>query len=241
MYVRSKYLVFTVDYLVPTFIILAVLTLFYLVLYSPIFKIKEVSCQLDYLVCDNQIILAELDKLKGQNIFTLSKDKVTARLTSGDFTIRQATLTKELPGKVILDLQSVYPVAALQILGNPTWVILDQQLRVIGSRDSDPNVPTIIVPGPLSLTVGKPPSDDLIIQSIQLARRLADELFSIKSITLVDADTIELTLSDGRIAILTPKKDTSAQLVTLQIILRDDKIVQGINTIDVRFARPVLR
>lgn len=241
MYVRSKYLVFTVDYLVPTFIILAVLTLAYLLLYSPFFKIKEISCQLDYLVCDNQTILVELDKLKGQNIFTLSKDKVTSRLTSGDFTIRQATLTKELPGKVILDLQSVYPVVALQILGNPTWVILDQQLRVIGSRESDPNVPTIIVPGPLNLIVGKPPSDDLIIQSIRLARRLADELFSLKSITLVDQDTIELSLSDGRIAILTPKKDTSAQLRSLQIILRDDKIVQGINTIDVRFERPVLR
>ena len=76
------------------------------------------------------------------------EDKITARLLQGILR-SDKLLTKELPGKIILDLQSVYPFAALQIAGDPTWVILDQQLRVIGSRDQDPNVPTVIIPGPL--------------------------------------------------------------------------------------------
>jgi cell division septal protein FtsQ len=142
-----------------------VIALGYFTLYSSYFKINTVVCIIDYAECVDPSVLAELDKLKGQNIFTLSESSVTTRLTSGDFTIRQVALTKELPGKIILDLQSVYPVAALQVSGDPTWIILDQNHRVIGSRDSDPNVPTVIVPGPLTLTVGKVPSDDLLIQS----------------------------------------------------------------------------
>lgn len=241
MYVRSKYLVITLDYLFPIFICFGVIALGYFALYSSFFQIKTVICTLDYEACLDPSVLAELNKLKGENIFTLSGDRLTQRLTSGDFTIRQATLKKELPGKVIIDLQSVYPVAALAMPGDPTWIILDQNHRVIGTRSSDPNVPTVIVPGPLTLAVGKPLSDDLLIQSIQLARNLANELFTIKSITLVDADTIKLTLSDGVIAIFTPKKDLSEQLRSLQLILRDATITQGIKTIDVRFIRPVLR
>ena len=241
MYVRSKYLVITLDYLIPTFICLGVIALGYLALYSRFFKVNTVVCTLDFSECLDPSVLSELEKLKGKNIFTLSEDKVTRRLTSGDFTIRQVALTKELPGKIILDLQSVYPVAALQVSGDPTWIILDQNHRVIGSRDSDPNVPTVIVPGPLTLSVGKPLTDDLLIQSIQLAKSLADELFTIKSITLVDADSINLTLSDGKIAIFTPKSDLSQQLRSLQLILRDATMIQGIKIIDVRFIRPVLR
>lgn len=241
MYVRSKYLVITLDYLFPIFICLGVIALGYFTLYSSYFKINTVVCIIDYAECVDPSVLAELDKLKGQNIFTLSESSVTTRLTSGDFTIRQVALTKELPGKIIFDLQSVYPVAALQVSGDPTWIILDQNHRVIGSRDSDPNVPTVIVPGPLTLIVGKVPIDDLLIQSIELARNLADELFTIKSITLVDADTINLTLSDGKIAIFTPKSDLSKQLRSLQLILRDATMTEGIKIIDVRFMRPVLR
>lgn len=241
MYVRSKYLVITLDYLIPILICLGVIALGYFTLYSSYFKINTVVCIIDYAECVDPSVLAELDKLKGQNIFTLSESSVTTRLASGDFTIRQVALTKELPGKIILDLQSVYPMAALQVSGDPTWIILDQNHRVIGSRDSDPNVPTVIVPGPLTLTVGKVPSDDLLIQSIELARNLADELFTIKSITLVDADTINLTLSDGRIAVFTPKSDLSKQLRSLQLILRDATMTLGIKIIDVRFSRPVLR
>ncbi len=241
MYVRSKYLVITLDYLFPIFICLGVIVLGYLVLYSSFFKINTIVCTLDYAECLDPSVLAELEKLKGQNIFTLSEGRVTTRLTSGDFTIREANIKKELPGKIFLDLHSVYPVVALQIPGDPTWVILDQNNRVIGTRANDPNVPTVIVPGPLTLSVGKRLSDDLLIQSIQLAKNLADELFTIKSITLINDDAINLTLSDGRTAIFTPKKDLSQQLRSLQLILRDATMIEGIWIIDVRFIRPVLR
>jgi cell division septal protein FtsQ len=238
---KSKYLVFTADYLIPTFISFALLFFGYLVFYSPFFTITEVICSSNYQECTNPALIAELDKLKAQNIFTLSAKNISHRLTSGDFTIREVNVIKELPSTLKLYLQSVYPVVAIKVAGDPTWIVTDDQFRVIGQRSSDPNVPTVVVSGPITLIVGKKPSDELIIKSLALARKLADELFSVKTITLIDADTLELSLSTGKKAIFTPKKDVLVQLRALQAVLSDATIVSGAKTIDVRFSQPVLR
>lgn len=239
--VRSKYLVLTTNYLLPIAVVVAVIAMAYFTLYSRFFQINTITCTLDYGDCSDPAVLAELDKLKGQNIFTFSPDHLSTRLTSGDFTIRQAKFTKQLPAHVMVELRSVYPVVALQVLGDHNWVVLDQDFRVIAKRISDPNVPTVLLNSPLTLTVSKPPSDQTVIDTLKLARRLADELFVVKTIFLRDQDTIELTLADGRLALFTPKKDELVQLRTLQTILADATISTGVRIIDVRFASPVLR
>lgn len=238
---RSKYLVFTADYLIPIFICLGIISLASFGLYSSYFKINMINCSLDYSECQDKSMLAELDKLKGQNIFTLSIPKIISRLTSGDFTIREAGITRELPNILNVSLQSVYPVVAIQVAGDTNWIVLDDKNRVIGSRKENPNVPIVVVPGPLTLTVGKGIEDKVLLHAIQLAARLSAELFSVKNITLINDDTIELSLDGGNIAIFTPKKDELVQLRALQVILADATILKGVKTIDVRFSQPVLR
>ena len=238
---QSKYLVFTSAYLLPLLICLSVAFIVYLTLYSSFFKINHVMCTLDYEECSDPVLLAEIDHLKGQNIFTLSPQAVSTRLIAGDFRIREAKIQRELPGTVRILLQSVYPVVALQIKNDPTWVLMDNQFRVISTRTIDPNVPTIIVPGPLTLTIGKPPTNPLIIRSLSLAKKLADEFFTFKTLTMVDEDTIELVLPSGKTAIFTPKKDELEQLKLLQVILGGVTITKEMRVIDVRFSQPVLR
>lgn len=238
---RSKYLVFTTDIIIPSIISLAVLALAYTLLYSPFFKVQTVSCIVDYEPCQNQSLLAELDKLIGQNIFKLSQTAIHDRLTSGDFTIRQAEIIRRLPNVVEVHLQSVYPYVALQVKDEARWVVLDTQLRVIGVRDVFPNVPTVIVTTPLTLTIGTAPSDRLILDSLVLARQLFDQLFTVKSVTLVDPDTLEVGLESNELVIFTPNKDVGDQLRVLQAVLADDTIRKGKSVIDVRFSQPVLR
>ncbi|KKU44614.1 MAG: hypothetical protein UX62_C0055G0006 [Microgenomates group bacterium GW2011_GWA2_46_7] len=238
---RSSYLVFTLDFFIPFAVILVILSLGWAALYSPIFHISHITCTLDYTECQGQDLLAELERVKGQNIFRFHRNAFATRLTSADFTIREAKVARILPSTLVLTLHSVYPVVALKLIGEVDWVVLDDQFRVIKTISQDPNVPTVVVPGPLTLVVGKPPSDPSIISTLSLARRLADELFTVKAVTLLDAQTISLTLDDNRQALLTLQKDELTQIRALQAVLADDTITKDVSVIDMRFARPVLR
>lgn len=239
---KSKYLVFTTDYFMPFLIILGVIIGGYLLRYSPIFNVTTIDCQLDYQVCENRGVLAELDKLKGLNIFVVSGKDIATKLTSGDFTIREVTMRKSLPGNLKFEIHSVYPTVAIQVEGNlDSWLVMDDQFRVIGPRSSDPNVPTLIVNNPLTLTIGKPPTDQAILDALNLTKILKQESFTYQSLTLIDSDTIELTLENNRRAIFTLNKDILPQLRALQTILSDATILVGVATIDVRFSQPVLR
>lgn len=238
---HSRYFVFTIDYLLPLLVSFSVIALGYFTLYSSFFKINTVSCTLDFHDCNNPSVLVELSKLQGQNIFTLNVASISSRLTSGDFTIRQAILTRQLPNIVKVDLASVFPSVALKVMEDPTWVVLDSHFRVIATRQVNPNVPTVILQTPLTLTIGKSIADANIKEALSLAIRLADELFSLESITLIDDNTISLALSGDKIALLSPKKDEQQQLKALQAILSDATILDSAHTIDVRFTRPVIR
>ncbi|MFH1244719.1 MAG: hypothetical protein V1487_04100 [bacterium] len=238
---RSSYLVFTLDFLIPLAVVLFIVALGWIALYAPIFNINKVTCTLDYAACQGPDLLAELERVKGQNIFRFRRNVFSTRLTSADFTIREAQVARILPSTIVLTLHSVYPVVALKVIGEPAWVVLDNQFRVIKTISQDPNVPTVIIPGPLTLVVGKFPSDPAIISTLSLARRLADELFTVKAVTLLDAQTISLTLEDNRQALLTLQKDELTQIRALQTVLADDTIIKDISVIDMRFARPVLR
>lgn len=238
---KSKYLVITADYLIPFILSLGVICLFYLAFFSPVFTVKNITCSLDYLDCTDPSVLAEIDKLKHQNIFRLTADPLTRKLTSGDFTIREVAIHKTLPDQLSVELQSVYPVVAIQVQGDSTWAVLDPQFRVIAVREVDPNVPTLVVPGPLTLVVGKPIEDRLIQTSLNLTLRLGEELVAMKTITLVDDNTIHIALSSGITAIFSPKVDETKQLKSLQAVLSGSTITKGIRTIDVRFIQPVLR
>jgi cell division septal protein FtsQ len=238
---RSKYFVLTLDYFFPIAIIVSVCALAWLAVYSPFFRVSSVTCQIDYKPCTDPIVLAELDKIKGENIFRFNPTTLETRLTSGDFTIREAQITRELPSAVIVALQSVYPVVALKIAGESSWVVLDNNFRVIGTHTTDPNVPTVIVSSPLTLTVGKAPTDPTLIQTLNLAKNLASELVTIKSLTLQDSNTILVLLPNNLQAIFTTEKDSLPQIKVLQAVLKGATLTKDVHTIDVRFARPVLR
>ena len=237
----SKYIVFTADYILPFFITLAVVVSAYLVLYSDIFKITKIECQLDFVPCQSGSITAEIDKLQDENIFRVQPNEIISRLTSGDFTIKEAEIKKVLPNRVIFILTSVYPVVALKIESEDIWIILDEKNRVIGTKNSDPNVPSVILTTPLTVTIGKALEDQQLLSSIKTAIKIAEELIKVKSIKLVDDNTLILTIDDHLIAYLSPKKDELVQLRTLQTILADDTISKEVKTIDVRFSQPVLR
>ena len=238
---KSKYWVFTTDLLIPLSVIIFILASAYLLLASPLFRIRDIDCQLDFVPCDNPVLLAELSRLQGQNILRFNEQSFGKRLTSAIFTIRQVEIRKTLPSTLSFQLHSVYPVVAIQLQGQSEWVVFDNQLRVIRALSTNPNVPTVIVTEPFSLTVGVPLDNENLTHSLILAQAINTELKGVSAIRLVDNQTLELDVTSGLRAILNPSGDTRAQLESLRAILADATITAKGGVIDMRFLQPVLR
>lgn len=238
---KSKYLLITAEYIVPFLISFTIIFFGYLAMYSDLFKIHDIDCQLDFETCQNESLLAEIEKYKGQNIFKFQSNILSARLLSGDFTIREANIKKILPNNLVVELQSVYPVVALKLQDDDRWVVMDSSFRVITTRTTDPNVPTLIITNAVTLSLGKPPDDPNLLASLSLTKRLSDSLASLKSIKQVDKSTLELALDSGVKVLMSSQKDEIVQIRALQAILSEATISKGVKIIDVRFSQPVLR
>ncbi|KKU58687.1 MAG: hypothetical protein UX82_C0034G0003 [Microgenomates group bacterium GW2011_GWE1_47_12] len=237
---RSRYLVITRDYLLPLLFIIFGLFLWWLSFFSPAFTLQNIICQLDYEPCTGENLLAELAKYQGTNLFRLDDPALSARLTSADFTLRQAEIRKILPHTLALSLQSVYPTVAAKLETEATWIIFDEQFRVIGTRTVDPNVPTLTASSLTNLVVGSAPQDQTLLDALKLTRALSAAIPNIQGIKIVDS-LIYLSLPDYRQAIMSTELPQATQIQSLQAVLANATILSGISTIDVRFSQPVLR
>lgn len=237
---RSRYFVLTSQVLYPLLIILITIFSWWFFFASSFFSLSHFECILDFEPCQNQNIIAEVSKYRGKNIFLFNGDKLKSRLMSADYTIRTVTLTKHLPNSLSVSMESVYPVVAAKVIGGKTWVIFDDQNRVIGVREQDPNVPFIIVKEIAGIVIGEKLKTTEINEALILAKDLSRELAQIKSIEL-DGENLNLTLEDGKHVIMTTAKDEHPQIQSLQAVLSNATILTGVSTIDVRFAQPVLR
>lgn len=237
---KSKYFVITQDLILPVMIIILVITGAWITFKSQFFALKEVVCKLDYEPCPDGAVAAELNKYLGSNLITLETFGIGKRLTEGDFTIREAVFRKKLPNRLNVELQSVFPVAALRVSGiENEWLVLDSRNRIIGMRKEFPNVPTVLIPEPLAVRVGVELQDPELIQALAFASAIAKEIHTVQTVSL-QGDTLLLKLQDGKTVLFSTRKDQTEQIRLLQAILADTTMSNDVRTIDVRFSKPVL-
>ena len=239
-YSQSKYFVFTIEYLIPLCITVLVCLLLYLSFISSLFQIKSIECYLDLKPCENPHLLADLAHLKGQNIFLVDPPALIKRLTRGDYQIRNGQVTKNLPGMLTLNLNSVYPILALQVGGDSDFATIDSQYRVIQFTSTFPNVPIISLSKPASLTVSQVITDEQLLSQLRLTYSLVQSVPGIKSISILDQN-ITIILNDGLLALFTSQRDLEDQISALQGLRQDGTIIQGVREIDLRFSQPILR
>lgn len=237
----SKYLVLTQDILLPIAIIISILILSYLALFSSFFKVTDIECIHDFVPCKDENIKVELENLRNQNIFRLKSDVVMTRLKSGNYMLKEAELSKELPNKISIKLSSVSGSVAIKLKDQDTWLVLDNDYRYISTWDIDPNVPTLNITTSVSAVVGQKLKDDNLLLCLDMMKYLSKNLKSVKNYTLVDNSYLELSLENNKVAIFSPSKDIVLQLKALQSVLSDATITKSAHSIDVRFTQPVLR
>ncbi len=239
--IRSKYFVVTRDIVVPILIIVSCLLTLYALWQGPFFRIQQIHCELDYEPCQNQSLLAELEKYRGQNLIFFESSLVKKRLTSGDFTIRDVTVTRTLPAELRVSCISVYPTVALSVRGGESrYLLFDEKLRAIKETSTDPHVPILLVDTPPVATLGAVLADQKTSAALTYTRHLFDGLADVRAVYQQN-DTLKISLKSGMTAIMTTAKDLDAQLSALQAVLTGVTMPTGTKTIDVRFAQPVLK
>lgn len=239
MQLKSKYLVITSDYLVPLGITLGVILLVWLTFFSPSFAIKTVICEADHEPCASSALEKEIEKIIGQNTLRFKENELIAKLLSGEFTVREVEITRTLPGTVKVSVYSVLPVIALLQVGDPRYVTLDQDYRVIKLTSSHPNVPVVTVSLLPPLQLGKKIEGEylpLLTLALELARSFPEH----KSIEYAPPSIIKLTLPEIT-AVFSTEKEPGQQIRLLQAILLDTTILSGKQEVDVRFTQPVLK
>lgn len=238
---KSKYFVLTKEIVIPAIIILIVIGGVVVSLKTDIFAVRTITCTLDFKECTDAGVIAELNKLQGQNLLTIQTGGMSGRLTAGNFMIRQVEFHKQLPNTLRVELLSVYPVAAIQVKNTGSeWIVVDGKYRVIGIRNTDPNVPVVIVDSPPDVRIGTAIADQGVVKALDFAISIVGELPSVRA-TELSGDTITLELAGGKSAILSTSVDRDTQIHTLQAVLADSTMIKEVRSIDVRFGRPVLK
>ena len=123
---------------------------------------------------------------------------------------------------------------AAQIKSTPTStdviVVDDQGVTLTASPSTD-----------LPILITSLPRSPLALAAIKLARLLKDSYLPFAYLSVnVDQSFIEAYLPSGQRIRFSPQKDLSAQVRSLQLILRQATINQFPPIIDLRFDRPIL-
>lgn len=243
MLAKSKYWKVTSEIILPLLAIISLAGLFWAVFFSPLFTIKQVICVADWKPCENENILTELQRAKGANLFLYDSSPLTNKLKANNFLVKEVIVTKELPDRLVVTTQSVNPSAAVRVSSvDSTWIVCDEQGRVIRVTDANPNVPTVVVEHLPTVRVGQPIDDQNIIQALKVAIVLRGSNLHYSDLALVDSMTIAVKLESGVSALLTTDKDIDPQVKALQQVLSDSTIKkESYNTIDVRFGGAIIR
>lgn len=239
MQLKSKYLVITSDYLVPLGITVGVLLLIWLTLFSSSFAIKKVICEADHEPCANSALEKEIEKIIGQNTLRFRENELRAKLLSGEFTVREVEITRTLPGTVKVSVYSVLPVVALLQVGDPRYVTLDKDYRVIKLTSTNPNVPVVSVSSLPPIQLGKKLEGEFL-PLLSLVLELVRAFPAYQSIEYPAPNMVKLALPEIT-AVFSTGVETDKQIRLLQAVLSDSTILSGKQIVDVRFTQPVLK
>lgn len=207
----------------------------YIVLFSPVFKIKNATFS------KNQSCLTDNNQLEafgvfGKNIFFLDSQKLTGNLKDNFACIESINVKKVYPSQIDLDIKSQQAVAKKE----GTDIALTANGLVVKNT---PNlqIPTIYLTQAQSAqTLGKI-TDKNTLFALNMAASLLKSDFTPQNIRILDQGDIAIYGNYAIVAIFSPIKDANLQLDSLQSVLARSKIdAAKITKIDLRFDNPIV-
>lgn len=211
------------------------------VFFSPLFKIKNISCSyFNASVCP-EAVMAELNKYQNQSTLFLNTSTLKSRLLSAIPESEEIIIKKSLPQSLQVAFTAQSPLLNLKIATNSAALVLSRQNRIVNQTvEPDPNLTTIIYKEAATMRVGDLVNDP-VINFVSRALPLIQNIFPTSLVTVISPQEIIFKGDNGKKVIMTSIDSPTRQVTTLQLILSEDTMSSDFTVIDIRFEKPVLR
>lgn len=206
------------------------------------FTVQEVRCQVEANPCPD-FVQAELEKTHGQSIFFTDFTKVAEGITAKAPFLQDFEITTQLPHTLALKFVPAQEKYALELSPQEQAVI--DESGVVVRIGQQVQLPVIHVSEDFrsQLQIRSQLNPTLHHQLQEMVAQLQQHSFVYQEISLLSDQKIEVSLQDGRKALLTVDQ-APAQIMTLAYILKNvnfQALKQPVSIIDLRFKYPILK
>jgi len=224
---------------VSTLLIVALVFLsIFLALRSDIFQVKALEFELEEVSDEALVRQRVMEEVMGRSIFFLNASKVEDSIKSDFPTIKEVTLEKRLPDKLVIRISVRVPLAVVEDKDGDRFQV--DQGGFLFKESGQENLPVIKLGVDFDGAVGLSVSDKGVCSYLETLDLATQKGFGVRAIYL-NSTSIELRL-DGTVVWLSAEAEISSQLELLTNLLQRYKLGGTTpKSVDLRFSRPVVR
>ena len=239
---KSGYVVVTVKIILRWVVLVGLIIGLFYIWSSDLLRINRVTCvDSNNLIC-NEVVMAELNRYKGEHTFLVETVEIANKIENANATYDNVRIEARLPDELIAFIDQKIAQVSLQVATQSAALVVDEKMIVIERRDSlVQGSDRIITRSAGSLTIGDQVSDKPTIWAVSLLTELKEQFVPFSLIRVIDYSTVVVELRDGRETWFLVGKDVVRQVTSLQLILSKATIQPLPSIIDLRFEEPVLR
>lgn len=209
----------------------------YLFFKSGPLQIKNIIVTTDFDINNNQKLTQILNNTKGQNILLLNEQNLVNQIKKTDIKINNVQITKQLLGKVVINIIKKQPLAA--VTSGSRYLLIDQNGLFYDETQPVSNLPIInFAAGLQNIKVGS-----RIEGRDKEALEILASLVGKEQVTTVSVEQEKIQVELGsKTNVLFPIIDNiTSKISALQTILARFRIEgKTTKTIDLRFEKPVI-
>ena len=205
---------------------------------SPLTRIHQAECFIDYQSACPDFVIPELLKLRGNLIYTQKLDTLVDKLYQAIPSADTITLEKNWPDSLTVRITSLPPVANLTIPASSSALLVNAKYYVVGQIESpQTNLPDITASAAAAITPGDKVTDESILAAIDIINSLKN----IDTISIVSPLEIKVNSSQNQRYLFTANKSVADQLHNLHLLLAQTTINSSTTIYDLRYDHPVLK
>jgi hypothetical protein len=210
--------------------------------FGPFLEVSQVRCRVDNQDCPDYI-QAELEKNLHHSLFFTRYDQVISHVIERQPSLKNGRISKNIQGEVTFFFTQTRPMYVLKTVQSPLYLVDEKGLVIGVATESD--LPTLVVIDPTLIQLN---------QGIQLPEPMSAQLHAFfvslhqlsipfSSLSLSAADQIQISLPDGKLAVVLLDQ-APEELLKLQFFLQHQdrlELKEPYRFIDLRFKYPILK